>query len=269
MIDGHMEAWVDLQNKVAIITGALSEIGVATARRFIAEGATLILMDKEADALANLQQQNAWLEDRAVLVGNENSQEAEIRTAVERVVAAHGRVDVLVNNVSPETGCSWDKTDRVEWDRHVAAILTSVYEWCHVVTPHMKMRRYGRIVNISSSAGRYRSSYFLSGSSFRSGVAYASTQGGVLALTRELAFELAADGIYVNAAVLGLIETEQARHEWAGLPASTRESILAESSLGRVGTPDEAAAVVCFLASDRSSYITGTGIDVNGGWWVS
>jgi NAD(P)-dependent dehydrogenase (short-subunit alcohol dehydrogenase family) len=267
---GHdKEARVDLQDKVAIITGALSDIGVATARRFIAEGAMLILSDSDPDALERLRQESAWPENRAVLVRTEGGREAEILAAVDQALVAHGRVDVLVNGAGLELGRSWGETDGAEWDRHLSASLTNVYRWCRVVTPHMKVRQYGKIVNIASSAGRYRSSYFPSGSSFRSGVAYASSQGGVLALTRELAFELAADGIYVNAAVLGLIETEQARHEWARLPVSVRDSILTESSLGRVGTPDEAAAVVCFLASERSSYITGSGIDVNGGWWVS
>jgi len=91
----------------------------------------------------------------------------------------------------------------------------------------------------------------------------------VLALTRELAFELAAAGVYVNAVVPGLIETKEAKRNWEKLSEKTKSYVLAESALGRAGSPDEVAAVICFLASERSSYITGTAIDVNGGWWMS
>ena len=260
---------MDLENKVAIITGALGEIGIATARRFVAEGANVVLSDSDEAALDRLRQETAGLRDRAVVIGTEIDGKADVRAAVERALAAHGRIDVLVNGAGLERGCPWAETDRSEWDRHMVASLTNVFEWCRVVTPHMANRRCGKVVNITWNAGRYRSSYIRSGSSYRGGVAFASGQGGVLALTRELASELAADGIYVNAVVLGLIATQRARDEWALLSEWERASVLAESSLGRAGTPDEAAAVVCFLASERSSYITGTGIDVNGGWWVS
>ena len=133
----------------------------------------------------------------------------------------------------------------------------------------MAERRHGKIVNLAWSAGRYRSSYFPTGSSFRSGAAYASSQGGILAFTRELAFELGPQGVHVNAVVPGLIETREGDRDWEQLPEMAKSYILLESAVGRMGTPDEVAAVVCFLASDRSSYVTGTSIDVNGGWWMS
>jgi NAD(P)-dependent dehydrogenase (short-subunit alcohol dehydrogenase family) len=260
---------LDLQDKVAIIAQAQSDIGIATAKRFVAEGARVILCDTNADALEKLRKEDAGLTDRAAVVSTDTHRASDIQMAVERALASHGQIDVLVNSDGLESGRPRDETDRGEWDRQLAAGLTNVFEWCRAVMPHMKSRHQGKIVNIAWNSGRYRSSYFRSGSPLRSGVAYASSQGGVLALTRELAFALAIDGIYVNAVVLGLIATERARHEWERLPEKERASVLAESSLGRVGMPDEAAAVVCFLASGRSSYITGTGIDVNGGWWVS
>jgi 3-oxoacyl-[acyl-carrier protein] reductase len=90
-----------------------------------------------------------------------------------------------------------------------------------------------------------------------------------LALTRELAFEVAAAGIRVNAVVPGLISTAQTQQVWPRLPEQARRDILEETALGRLGEPEEVAAVISFLASDASSYVTGTAVDVNGGWWMS
>src|SRR3984957_20293265 len=250
------EVCVDLQDKVTIITGAASEIGAAVARRFNAEGATLILSDSDKEALAKLQQRSARAQDRAPLLRAAGDREDEIRTVVDEALAAHGRVDVLVNGAGLEDGSPWADTDRAEWDRQVASSLTNVYQWCRVVTPHMKAMQHGKIVNIAWGAGRYRSSYFPTGSFFRSGVAHASSQGGVLALTRELAFELAADGIYVNAAVLALIDTERAPQEWARLPFAVKDYGFGDGSLGRVVRPFEAAVVVSYLFSGRSGYIS-------------
>jgi NAD(P)-dependent dehydrogenase (short-subunit alcohol dehydrogenase family) len=236
---------VDLQGKVAIVTGAHDDIGAATARRFLKEGATLVLAGAAGDA-------------------------AGIKRTVDKAVALHGRVDILVNAAAGlDEGRCWTDTDRPEWERQADAGPARVFEWCRAVSPHMAARRYGKIVNLAWSAGRYRSWYFPTGSSFRSGAAFAAGQGGILALTRELAFELAADGVHVNAVVPGLIETRDGRREWERLSETAKSYILLESAVGRMGTPDEVAAVICFLSSERSSYITGTSIDVNGGWWMS
>ena len=260
---------MDLQDKVAIITGAGDDIGIATARRFLKEGATLVLSGADADALDALKLEPGLLGRRIMPVVTDGEDAAAIKAIVAKALSAHGRVDILVNAASLEGGRSWNETDGAEWDRQVAAGPTSVFHWCRAVSFHMIGRRQGKIVNVAWSAGRYRSWYFPTGSAFRSGVAYASGQGGVLALTRELAFELAAEGIYVNAVVPGLIETEEAKRDWEKLSETTKSYVLAESALGRMGMPDEVAAVVCFLASERSSYITGTAIDVNGGWFMS
>jgi len=256
---------VDLEDKVAIITGAGEDVGIAAARRFLVEGAMLVLSGTNAGALDALKLERSWLGRRVIPI----AAEAGISTAIDEAIAAHGRIDILVNAAGLDEGRAWSDTDQAEWDRQVAAGPTRVFEWCRSVSPHMKKRKQGKIVNVAWSAGRYRSGYFPTSSSFRSGVAYASGQGAVLALTRELAFELAADGIYVNSVAPGLIGTRHAQEEWDRLSEKDRSYILAESALGRLGTPDELAAVICFLASERSSYVTGTSIDVNGGWWMS
>jgi NAD(P)-dependent dehydrogenase (short-subunit alcohol dehydrogenase family) len=207
---------MDLQGKVALITGARDDIGAATERRFAKEGATLVLDETD-----------------------------DIAATVDKALMHHGRIDILVNPGE------------------------RVFDWCRTVGPHMAERRYGKIVNLAWSAGRYRSAWFPTGSSFRSGAAYAAGQGGILAFTRELAFELGPKGVHVNAVVPGLIETREGKREWEQLSETERTYTLLESAVGRLGTPDEVAGVICFLASDRSSYVTGTSIDVNGGWWMS
>ena len=144
---------VDLQDRVAIITGARDDIGVATARRFLKEGATLVL-DETAGGTA-----------------------VDIRATVDKALAVHGRIDILVNAATGlDDGRSWSDTDRAEWERQAAAGPARVFEGFRAVSPHMAEQRYGKIVNLAWSAGRYRSSYFPTGSSYRSVAAYASGQ---------------------------------------------------------------------------------------------
>ena len=255
--------------RVALVCGALSDIGRATAKRFAREGMAVALCDPSRNFLDGLLAEVHETGGRGLVVEADMTNEPEVRAAILQAVGWHGRIDVLVNCAGIDEGRPWEETDLAEWDGHLRANLTNVFLCCRAVTPHMGARGYGKIVNVASSAGRYRSSYVRSGATVGAGVPYASAHGGVLALTRELAFEVAAAGIYVNAVVPGLILTTQAKREWSRLSEQVRRDILAETALGRLGEADEVAAVISFLASDASSYVTGTAVDVNGGWWMS
>jgi NAD(P)-dependent dehydrogenase (short-subunit alcohol dehydrogenase family) len=175
-----------------------------------------------------------------------------------------GRVDVLVMGLIGEA-------------RHQGELSRGWTEAAHVIerrlglvramAPHLGAAQGARIVNLVSSAGRYRSAYFRADD--RSDLVDAAAGGAILALTRQQAFELAPSRIRVNAVVVGLIEGETAEPTWSALSETERAFVIEEISLGRIGTPDEAAAVIEFLAVAGSSYLTGTAIDVNGGWWMS
>jgi 3-oxoacyl-[acyl-carrier protein] reductase len=256
-------------SRVAFISGSGSDIGRAAARRLARDGLAVVLCDTPLRLVDQVLAEVRDAGGRGLAAEADVTEEAAVRDAVLEAVTWQGRIDVLVNSAGIEDCRPWEATDLEEWERQIRANLTSAFLCCRTVTPHMRARRYGKIVNVASSAGRYRSSYIRHGATVRTGVPYASAHGGVLALTRELAFEVAADGINVNAVVPGLISTARMAREWSRLPESVRADTLAETALGRVGEPDEVAAVISFLASDASSYVTGTAIDVNGGWWMS
>lgn len=191
-------------------------------------------------------------------------EEARPDRLAETIVARFGRVDVVVTGLIGEA----HRQGRLDqgWTEAARAIGRRL-GLVRAMAPRLGAGQGARMVNLVSSAGRYRSAYFRTGD--RSDLVEAAAGGAILALTRQLAFELAPWRVRVNAVVVGLIEDETAEPLWSALSETERAFVLDEISLGRIGRPDEAAAVVEFLALGGSSYVTGTAIDVNGGWWMS
>jgi 3-oxoacyl-[acyl-carrier protein] reductase len=259
---------MELRDRVALMTGAAGAVGAAVARRFVDEGARLILADEDPVALARIRDDLAGAAGRLDSLSVDLASESGIRAVVDRALGRFGQIDILVNAAGMAEEPPWDEPGPAAWVRRLRN-LTSCVQCCQAVAPAMRARGRGRIVNVAASAGRYRSAYSPPEGVTGTGAPSAAASGGVLALTRELALELGPHGVAVNAVAPGWILTERSAREWERMTERARRDILAEISLGRPGQPAEVAGAVLFLASDASSYVSGAAIDVNGGWFMS
>jgi 3-oxoacyl-[acyl-carrier protein] reductase len=245
-------------SKIAIVTGGASGLGRAIAIRLAKDGARCICVDRAEDVekkTSDLASTGLKLEAIRADVANAEA----IVELVGDVVSRHGRVDVLVNcagtAVAGRRGAATiEETTLKDWERTFAVNLTAAFLLSRECLPHMKRTGWGRIVKISSRAGR---THFVPSS----GAAYSASKAGLIGLTRVIAAEAAPFGITANSVAPGRFDTPMANR-------ATREAIqLAVSAipLGRIGQPDEIAATVAFLVSEGAAYITGANIDVNGG----
>ena len=238
--------------KVALVTGAGSGIGAATAARLLAEGAAVCLADISAEALA-AQATALATPERVMTHLADVTDEAQVNALVAAVVARFGGLDVLVNNAGAGSFGRIEEVTPENWRRVHALCLDSVFWGCRAALPHLKARR-GAIVNTASISG-LRADYGFA--------AYNSAKGAVVNLTRNLAIDHARDGVRANAVCPGLTATPLTE-KFTG-----RQDIMAEYDrripLRRPGLPAEMAAAIAFLASDDASYVTGHCLVVDGG----
>ena len=249
----------DPASPVAIVTGAARGIGFATAAGLARKGFRVALADLDEAALNAAAQRLRELDAGCMLLAGDASDFAGVQRHGQQVLERFGRIDVLVNNAGMSQPKRLLDITEQEWDRTLDVNLKSCCNGCKAVAPAMLARGAGRIVNVSSV-----SAHTGGAPSAVSKFAYCASKAGVLGLTRGLAKELAPH-ITVNAVCPGSIETAMT----SALIAAKRAAIEQSIPLGRVGTPEDVAAVIVFLATVEPNYMTGEIIDVDGGQWVN
>jgi NAD(P)-dependent dehydrogenase (short-subunit alcohol dehydrogenase family) len=250
------------EGEVALITAAASGIGRATAEIIGAEGGVVVGVDTDESRLESAMGDLRAKGGRAQGCRANALDAAEVGDVVKGAVSAHGRIDILVNAVGGSTiiarpAATVDELSLSDWQRLIAFNLDATFLFCHAVAPVMKRQRSGKIVNISSIAGR--------GLSASSSSAYAAAKGGLIAFTRKLAHELGPFGVTVNAIAPSLTLTERIRPRWERRSAEEQAQEIGRTPLRRVAEARDQARVICFLASHDADFVTGVTIDVTGG----
>ncbi|MEO3782160.1 3-oxoacyl-ACP reductase [Actinocorallia sp. B10E7] len=243
-----------LAGRTAVVTGGLGGIGLATARRLTAEGATVVLAD-----LADPAEGGRYAEDLdGLYIKTDVTREDEVKALFQTTHDTYGTVDIAFNNagISPPEDDSILETGLEAW-KHVQEVnLTSVYLCCKHAIPYMRAQGKGSIINTASFVARMGAA--------TSQISYTASKGGVLAMTRELGVQFAREGIRVNALSPGPVNTPLLRELFAKDPERAARRLI-HVPMGRFAEADEIAAAVAFLASDDSAYITATEFLVDGG----
>jgi 3-oxoacyl-[acyl-carrier protein] reductase len=236
----------DFSDRTVVVTGAARGVGRAIAERFATSGATVYIVDTDAEAVAT-----ATAELAAAGVVADVSSTDDVNGLVARVLDQEGQIDVIVNNAGIlRDGVVWKLSD-ADWNDVLAVHVGGTFKLTRAVVPHFRERRTGRVINVTSYTG-------LHGNAGQAN--YAAAKAGIIGFTKTAAKELARFGVTVNA-----ISPNADTRMIASIPAQRRAEIEATIPLGRFADPSEMAAAVAFLASDEASYITGTVLPVDGG----
>ena len=241
-----------LRGKVALVTGAAQGIGLSIARTLAGCGASVVLADVDA---ATVQEAAKTVEGRALGLVMNVARGDEVTAGIERVMAEFGRLDVLVNNAGITRDGLLIRMKEEDWDHVIEVNLKGTFHCTKAALGVMIKQRSGRIISIASIVG-------VMGNSGQAN--YAASKAAILGFTKSVAREYANRGVTANAVAPGFIKTAMTER----LPADVQTRLLDQIPLGRLGTPDDVAQAVAFLASDAAAYITGQVLHVNGGMWM-
>lgn len=252
-----------LSGKTAIVTGGASGIGRAIGREMAAAGCTVALLDIDEGGLESIKAEIEAAGGTASVARADVSDPASIGAAVQTLTSALGRLDVLVNSAGILRLGSIEKLSLQDWADTQRTNVDGLFHATRAAIPHLRQGDAGRIINISSWMGKSGKAYY---------GAYCASKFAIIALTETLALELASDRITVNAICPGIImqtgmrDRAEEEQRVMGLPSA--EERIATIPLGRLGQPEDVAAIAVFLASDQASYMTGHTVNVTGGMWL-
>jgi 3-oxoacyl-[acyl-carrier protein] reductase len=244
----------DFNDKVVLVTGASRGIGRGVAELLAARGATVVAAARGEHAAATVDA-ISQSGGRAEVASVDVTDTASVEALVGAVLTRHGRLDVLVNNAGIARDQLMLRMKREEWDEVLATNLTAVFTCVQAVLKPMVKRRTGRIISISSVVGQM-------GNAGQAN--YAASKAGLIGFSKALAREVASRNVTVNVVAPGLVDTDMTR----AVGDKAQAGWAAMIPLQRLGTPQDVAAAVCFLASDEASYITGQVLAVNGGMYM-
>jgi 3-oxoacyl-[acyl-carrier protein] reductase len=245
---------IDLSGRIALVTGASRGIGRAIAKKLAAQGATVVAAargDNAAGTVEEITGSGGKAEVASLDVGDAAAAAAFVSNAFEK----HGRIDILVNNAGITKDQLLLRMNRAEWDDVISTNLTAAFTLTQAVLRPMIRQRSGRVVCISSVVGQ-------SGNPGQAN--YSASKAGLIAFAKSVAQEVASRNITINVVAPGLIETDMTRL----IAENAKDQWQAKIPLRRMGTPDDIASAVCFLASDEAAYITGQVLAVNGGMYM-
>src|SRR5436190_16634446 len=247
----QLPASQDYTGRVAIVTGAARGLGRGVAERLHERGASVAINVRDAERAERVASE---IGERAFAVPGDVAAPGAPDDIVRRTLARFERIDILINNAALPLTTRFEAITAEEWRRALEVNLTAPFLLIKAVLPAMKAQRYGRVINISSTAGRMVSTL--------GGAHYTTSKTGLLGLTRAAAKELGAFGITVNAVCPGMIDTELTRES---ATPEVLERLARSYPVPRLGTSLEVADLICFVASEAAGYITGASLDINGG----
>lgn len=248
-----MSASFRIDGQVALVTGGAGGIGEALARRFVDAGARVVLADLDVSAAGRVAAAVARGSDACFALGADVTDQASVDAMVAEAIARFGQIDILVNNagIMGRSAPLWELQDE-DWRRVLDTDLTSVFRVSRAVIAHMRARRSGAIVSVASIAGKEGTPRL---------IPYSVAKAGIIAFTKALGREVIGDGVRVNCVAPAVVKTALLEQ----LPAEAVEAMLVKAPMGRLGTADEVAAVVQFLASPAASFVTAQCFDASGG----